>query len=93
MEKIIFLSLALPVLVFILYLGVSAILTGFKAKNEKALEETRNIEKENDQLKVGDDNLSDKLLKLNELFQSGALTKEEFEKAKKKDIRQLTFSH
>ena len=84
MEKIIFLSLALPVLVFILYLGVSAILTGFKARNEKALEETRNIEKENDQLKVGDDNLSDKLLKLNELFQSGALTKEEFEKAKKK---------
>ena len=84
MEKIIFLSLALPVLVFILYLGVSAILTGFKAKNEKALEETRNIEKENDQLKVGDDNLSDKLLKLNELFQSGALTKEEFEKAKKR---------
>ena len=84
MEKIIFLSLALPVLVFILYLGVSAILTGFKAKNEKALGETRNIEKENDQLKVGDDNLSDKLLKLNELFQSGALTKEEFEKAKKK---------
>ena len=84
MEKIIFLSLALPVLGFILYLGVSAILTGFKAKNEKALEETRNIEKENDQLKVGDENLSDKLLKLNELFQSGALTKEEFEKAKKK---------
>ena len=84
MEKIIFLSLALPVLVFILYLGVSAILTGFKAKNEKALEETRNIEKENDQLKDGDDTLSDKLLILNELFQSGALTKEEFEKAKKK---------
>ena len=84
MEKIIFLSLALPVLVFILYLGVSAILTGFKAKNEKALEETRNIEKENDQLKVGDDNLSDRLLKLKGLFQSGALTKEEFEKAKKK---------
>ena len=64
MEKIIFLSLALPVLVFILYLGVSAILTGFKAKNEKALEETRNIEKENDQLKVGDENLSDELVKI-----------------------------
>ena len=77
MEKIIFLSLALPVLVFILYLGVSAILTGFKAKNEKALEETRNIENENDQLKVGDDNLSDRLLKLNELYKTGALTEEE----------------
>ena len=84
MEKIIFLSLALPVLGFILYLGVSAILTGFKAKNEKALEEIRNIENENDQLKVGDDNLSDKLVKLNELYKAGALTKEEFEKAKKK---------
>ena len=84
MEKIIFLSLALPVLGFILYLGVSAILTGFKAKNEKALEEIRNIENENDQSKVGDDNLSDKLVKLNELYKAGALTKEEFEKAKKK---------
>ena len=84
MEKIIFLSLALPVLGFILYLGVSAILTGFKAKNEKALEEIRNIENENDQLKVGDDNLSDKLVKLNELYKTGALTEEEFEKAKKK---------
>ena len=84
MEKIIFLSLALPVLGFILYLGVSAILTGFKAKNERALEETRNIENENDQLKVGDENLSDKLVKLNELYKAGALTEEEFEKAKKK---------
>ena len=84
MEKIIFLSLALPVLVFILYLGVSAILTGFKAKNERALEETRNIENENDQLKVGDENLSDELFKLNELYKTGALTEEEFEKAKKK---------
>ena len=84
MEKIIFLSLALPVLGFILYLGVSAILTGFKAKNEKALEEIRNIENENDQLKVGDENLSDELVKLNELYKTGALTEEEFEKAKKK---------
>jgi len=84
MEKIIFLSLALPVLGFILYLGVSAILTGFKAKNERALEETRNIENEDDQLKVGDNNLSEKLVKLNELYKAGALTEEEFEKAKKK---------
>ena len=84
METIIFLSLALPVLGFILYLDVSAILTGFKAKNERALEETRNIENENDQLKVGDENLSDELVKLNELYKTGALTEEEFEKAKKK---------
>ena len=90
MEKIIFLSLALPVLGFILYLGVSAILTGFKAKNERALEETRNIENENDQLKVGDENLSDELVKLNELYKTGALTEEEFEKAKKKLLDKLS---
>ena len=35
MEKIIFFSLALPILGFVLYMGVSAILKGFKAKNDK----------------------------------------------------------
>jgi hypothetical protein len=42
MEKIIFLSLALPVLGFVLYLGISAILKGFKAKNDKIIEEASN---------------------------------------------------
>jgi hypothetical protein len=41
MEKIIFFSLALPILGFVLYIGVSAILKGFKAKNDKLLEEKK----------------------------------------------------
>ena len=84
MEKIIFLSLALPVLGFVLYLGVSAILKGFKAKNDKLLETSNNEEEVNNSLKFTNKDLSNELVKLSELFQSGALTKEEFEKAKKK---------
>ena len=84
MEKIIFLSLALPVLGFVLYLGVSSILKGFKAKNDKLLEETKNEEEVNDSSKFNNNELSDELVKLSELFQNGSLTEEEFEKAKKK---------
>jgi len=86
MEKIIFLSLALPVLGFVLYLGVSAILKGFKAKNDKLLEESKNEEDINNESEVVNDSLSNELFKLNDLFQTGVLTKEEFEKAKKKLI-------
>ena len=86
MEKIIFLSLALPVLGFVLYLGVSAILKGFKAKNDKLLEDSKNEEEADNSLKYANNNLSNELEKLSQLFQSGALTEEEFEKAKKKLI-------
>ena len=83
MEKIIFLSLALPVLGFVLYLGISALLKGFKAKNDKLLEESKN-EKDNNESEVVNDSLSNEFSKLNDLFQTRVLTKEEFEKAKKK---------
>ena len=83
MEKIIFLGLAIPVLGFVLYLGVSAILKGFKAKNDKLSEETINEEDINNESKVTNDSLSDELSKLNDLFQTGALTEEEFQQAKK----------
>jgi len=84
MEKIIFFSLALPILGFVLYMGVSAILKGFNAKNDKFLQEEKNEEEVNDSLKFTKNELSDELLKLSELFQSGTLTKEEFEKAKRR---------
>ena len=86
MEKIIFLSLALPVLGFVLYLGVSAILKGFKAKNDRILGDLTNEEDTNSSLGITNDNLSDELIKLNELFKNGVLTQEEFERAKKKLI-------
>ena len=84
MEKIIFFSLALPILGFVLYMAVSAILKGFNAKNDRLLEEKKNEEEVNDSLKSTKNELSDELLKLSELFKSGTLTKEEFEKAKKR---------
>ena len=77
MEKIIFFGLIIPILIFIVYLGGRAIMTGFSAKNSNRTE-----------LEVGkinnSKNLSEELDKLNELLKSGALTREEFEKAKKK---------
>ena len=84
MEKIIFFSLALPILGFVLYMGVSAILKGFNAKNNNFLQEEKNEEEVNDSLKSTKNELSDELLKLSELFQIGTLTEEEFEKAKKR---------
>ena len=86
MEKIIFLSLALPILGLVLYLGVSAILKGFKVKNDRILEDLTSEEDTNSSLGVTNDNLSDELIKLNELFKNGVLTQEEFKKAKKKLI-------
>ena len=77
MEKIIFFGLIIPILIFIVYLGGRAIMTGFSAKSfnrsESEIEKNDNSE-----------NLSEELNKLNELLKSGALTQEEFEKAKKK---------
>ena len=81
MEKIIFFGLVIPIMAFVLYLGANAIMKGFKAKevNKSQEEEIQNMN-----LKTEHNKLSDELNKLNELYQSGALTKEEFEKAKQK---------
>ena len=82
MEKIIFFGLAIPILGFVFYLGGTAIMKGFKAKVENRPEKPEE-EQIKDQQPNGD-NLSDEITKLNELLQSGVLTQEEFEKAKKK---------
>ena len=84
MEKIIFFALVIPIICFVLYLGVNAIMKGFSAK------ETNRSEKDKDEATLKDDYSSDKeqlsneLSKLNELLQSGVLTQEEFQKAKDK---------
>ena len=82
MEKIIFFGLAVPILGFVFYLGGTAIMKGFKAKVENRPEKPEE-QQSTDQQRSGD-NLSNEITKLNELLQSGVLTKEEFEKAKKK---------
>ena len=82
MEKIIFFSLVIPIIGFVLYLGATAIMKGFSAK------ETNRSEKEEDvrtTISSSDiDQLSNEISKLNELLQDGVLTQEEFEQAKKK---------
>ena len=83
MEKIIFFGLVIPIFAFVLYLGVSAIMKGSEAKS--ALKEEANLK--NDELENSLDNkknLSEEIEKLNNLLKDGALTQEEFEKAKKK---------
>ena len=82
MEKIIFFGLALPILGFVIYLGGTAIMKGFKAKVENRPEKPE--EKQTIDQQPNGDNLSDEITKLNELLKSGVLTQEEFEKAKKK---------
>ena len=82
MEKLIFFGLAIPILGFVFYLGGTAIMKGFKAKVENRPEKSEE-EQQIDRQPNGD-NLSNEITKLNELLQSGVLTQEEFEKAKKK---------
>jgi hypothetical protein len=85
MEKLIFLILAVPILIFVFYLGGSAIMTGFKAKVDNAPNKDNETRSDslNDDLDTNS-NLSSEITKLNELLKSGVLTQEEFDKAKKK---------
>ena len=80
MEKIIFLSLAILILGFVFYLGGTAIMNGFNAKVDNRSQES--TENETEDILSNNDGLSDELKKLDDLFQSGVLNKDEFEKAK-----------
>ena len=84
MEKIIFFGLIIPIFIFVIYLGGRAIMTGFGAKSiNRSNLESDTYEKTDNSLN-DPKNLTSELNKLNELLKSGALTQEEFEKAKKK---------
>ena len=86
MEKIIFFGLVIPILFFVLYLGTRAIMSGVSAKQANQA----NDDKEDNGIddNIGEPNtnksLSEELEKLNALRESGALTQDEFEKAKNK---------
>ena len=82
MEKIIFFGLAILIIGFVLYLGASAIMEGFNAKEANRLEKSE--DDSNIDSPIEKENLSDELSKLSELLKKGVLTQEEFEKAKKK---------
>ena len=82
MEKIIFFGLVIPIMGFVLYLGATAIMKGFDAKEANRSENKADL----DNIELSNDisQLSNEITKLNELYKSGALSQEEFEKAKKK---------
>ncbi len=80
MQALIFISLSLIIILFVIYLGVSAVQKGLKSK--KGIGEIKEDLLEDDTLIRN--NISEELTKLNDLFQSGAITEEEFKKAKEK---------
>ena len=82
MEKIIFFALVIPIICFVLYLGVNAIMKGFSAKEANRSEKDEAIPQ--DDFSADKEQLSDELSKLSDLLKNGVLTQEEFEKAKKK---------
>jgi|TARA_A200000159_G_C7257215_1_gene311430 multidrug resistance efflux pump len=84
MEKIIFFGLVIPIIAYVLYLGATAIMEGFKAKEANRAEKEE-VNEEGD-LNSPDkiNTLSEELEKLNNLRESGVITQEEFEKAKSK---------
>jgi hypothetical protein len=86
MEKIIFFALAVPILGFVFYLGGSAIMKGFKAKVDNRPIKPEEIETDSKTVTrpSNSNDLSSEISKLNELYKNGALTQEEFEKAKSK---------
>ena len=86
MEKIIFFALAVPILGFVFYLGGSAIMKGFKAKVDNRPNKSEDIDSHSETVirPSNSNDLSSEISKLNDLYKNGALTQEEFEKAKSK---------
>ena len=85
MEKIIFFSLVIPILAYVLYLGGTAIMDGFKSKEANRSEKEEIDDGDIDNInheKVS--NLSEEIKKLNDLKEKGIISQEEFDSAKKK---------
>ena len=76
MQSIIFITLSGIIMGFVLFLGVKAIQKGLNAKNNKEFNQEKSDELNN--------SISEELEKLNKLFKSGAISEEDFQKAKKK---------
>jgi len=76
MQSIIFITLSVIIMGFVLFLGVKAIQKGLNAKNNKEFNQEKSDELNN--------SISEELEKLNKLFKSGAISEEDFQKAKKK---------
>ena len=84
MEKIIFFVLVIPIMAYVLYLGGTAIMNGFKSKEANRAEKEESESDMNSDSSGRVDNLSEELNKLNDLKEKGIISQEEFKKAKSK---------
>ena len=76
LTNIIYILIA-TILVFVLYLAVKAITRGVEAKSDLRQET-------NDEDNLKQHGITDEITKLEKMYESGTLTKEEFTKAKQK---------
>ena len=83
--NIVYLLIAL-ILIYVIYIAVKAINTGMEAKKLYKPKSDDDF-LENDSLENNTLNISDEILKLDSLLKSGVITKEEFEQAKKKLLK------
>ena len=85
MSTIIFYTLSLSAMAVVIYIGARSIMKGFNAKNDNKIEKQEEDQNDTDSIDntINNSKLTYELEKLNDLYKSGALTKEEFEKAKK----------
>ena len=74
------------ILIYVIYIAVKAINTGMEAK-KLYKPKSDDDPLENDFLENNTQNISDEILKLDGLLKSGVITKEEFEQAKKKLLK------
>ena len=82
----IFFGLVIPIMAFVLYLGGTAIMKGFSAKEANKLDKADEKDSNSDDFNFANEknNLSDELSKLSDLHEKGVITQEEFDKAKNK---------
>ena len=83
--NIVYLLIAL-ILIYVIYIAVKAINTGMEAKKLHKPKSDDDL-LENDYPDNNTQNISDEILKLDDLLKSGVITKEEFEQAKKKLLK------
>ena len=83
--NIVYLLIAL-ILIYVIYIAVKAINTGMEAKKLYKPKSDDDL-LENDSSENNTQNISDEILKLDSLLKSGVITKEEFEQAKKKLLK------
>ena len=84
MMTYIVIGICVILLALVVFISAKPISMGIEARRNVNLKSSDENNKQNINLDSNDSSITDELLKLNELKKDGALTQEEYEKAKKK---------